>query len=97
MAGLQGAKRSVDSQLEDEVNANRRLQEAASKVEHVTAGREKDMGGVLREVTAEHAAATTALRHERGERERLAAKVEAGRAREAALADRLRAETVTPL
>jgi hypothetical protein len=36
------------------------------------------------------------VRHERGERERLAAEVEAGRAREAALADRLRAETVTP-
>ena len=29
----------------------------------MAAGREKDMGGVLREVTAEHAAATSALRH----------------------------------
>ena len=64
----------------------------AIKVEHVAKGREKDMAGTMRGLTEEHAASTAALRHERGERDRLRAELEESRRRELDLNEQLRHE-----
>ena len=93
LVGLRGSKRSVESQLENEVNANRRLQDVATKVETVAKGREKELAETMRRLTEEHAVVSAALRHERGAHEKLREDLEEGKRREANLVEKLRNES----
>ena len=95
LVGLKGSKRSMESQLENEVNANRRLQDVASKVETVAKGREKELAETMRRLTEEHAVVSAALRHERGDREKLREELEESKRRETELSDTLRREVET--
>ena len=93
MLSLKSAKRSVEAQLEQEMAANKRLQDVASKVEQVAKGREKEMAGSMRELTEEHASSMSGLRAERAEKERLKMELETARHEMQIVADKLRAET----
>ena len=93
LANVKGSKRSVEAQLENEMTANRRLQDVATKVEHVAKGREKELAETLRQLTEEHAVTTAALRHERGGIQKLRAEVEESKRREREAAEALKKET----
>jgi chromosome segregation ATPase len=93
LVGFKGNRRSMESQLENEVNANRRLQDVATKVESSAKGREKELAATMRQLTEEHAVVSAALRHERGDRERLQFELEECKKRELHADQALRKET----
>lgn len=93
LVGVKGSRRSVESQLENEVNANRRLQDVATKVETAAKERERELAETMRQLTEEHAVVSAALRHERGGRENLRAELEEHKRRALELSEQLRKET----